>query len=527
VNGGNDKNQPGNAVVKALKALFLAGALAGAFALSARAAEAPDLARVATGALHGALDGDVVSFKAIPYAAAPVGDLRWRAPRPAPAWSGVRAADKYGAICTQRYDPKDNGTGALPMSEDCLTVNVWRPVSGPRHGLPAMVWIHGGGFVNGSGAAPLYDGTQLARQGVVVVTLNYRLGRFGFFAHPALTRESPDGPLANYGLMDQIAALRWVKANIAAFGGDPNAITVFGESAGGISVNNLMVSPAARGLFVRAIVESGAGRNESLHMRAPNILGAAGAEDQGVAFAKALGVTTDDPAVLRAIPAEKIIAQPDFSPFTGGVAIDGKIVTMDVDEGFAQGAEAKVPYIIGSNGLEFPLPAAQVDAALGAMLHVSAPARAGLEAAYNDKAAFQQQVFSDIIFSEPARHLAALHARHGQPTFLYRFTAMSPAIRGVLHGAPHASERQYVFKTLHASTWPTGGNDPAIADAMSAYWVSFAKTSDPNGGGRPAWPDYRNAPNRLLDFTNDGPVAGDIPHPERLDAIASGYPAGR
>ena len=515
--------------MKSFKTLILAAAtLAGAFAMTAaRAADAPYTAQVQSGALRGVLDGDVAGFKGIPYAAPPIGPLRWRAPQAPAAWSGVRDADKYGAICTQKFDGKDNGVGALPMSEDCLTLNVWSPVSGPRKGLPVMVWIHGGGFVNGSGTAALYDGSNLARQGVVVVTINYRLGRFGFFAHPALTRENPNGPLVNFGIMDEIAALKWVKANIAAFGGEPADVTIFGESAGGIAVNNLMVSPAARGLFVRAIVESGAGRNESLRMREPNVVGSEGAEAQGVAFAKALGVTSDDPAALRALSAEQIIAQPDFSPFNGGVTIDGKIVTMDVDEGFARGAEAKVPYIIGSNGLEFPVPATALDNYLGGMLHVAVPRRAKLEAAYGDKTAFEQNIVSDIIFTEPARHLAALHAKNGQPTWLYRFTAMSPAIRGVLHGAPHASERQYVFKTLNTSPWPSGGNDAAVAEVMSAYWVSFAKTANPNGAGRPAWPTYDAAPDHLLDFTNDGPAAAPIPHGDRLDAIAADYPKGR
>lgn len=522
--------------MNALKTLVLAATtLAFAMSAQARAADAPYTAQVQSGALKGALDGDVAGFKGIPYAAPPVGPLRWRAPQAPAAWSGVRDADKYGAICTQKFDGKDNGVGALPMSEDCLTLNVWSPVSGPSKNLPVMVWIHGGGFVNGSGTAALYDGSNLARQGVVVVTINYRLGRFGFFAHPALTRENPDGPLVNFGIMDQIAALKWVKANIAAFGGDPADVTIFGESAGGIAINNLMVSPAAQGLFVRAIVESGAGRNESLRMREPNAVGSESAEAQGVAFAKALGVTSDDPAALRALTAEQIVAQPDFSPFNGGVTIDGKIVTMDVDEGFTRGAEAKVPYIIGSNGLEFPIPAKQLDASLTAMLRVSPERRAKLEAAYGDKTAFEQNIVSDIIFTEPARHLAALHAKNGQPTWLYRFTAMSPAIRGVLHGAPHASERQYVFKTLKTSPWPTGGNDQAVADVMSAYWVSFARTGNPNGDwvpptkgfDRPNWPTYGNAPEHLLDFTNDGPAVTPIPHGDRLDAIAADYPKGR
>jgi para-nitrobenzyl esterase len=231
-----------------------------------------------------------------------------------------------------------------------------------------MVWIHGGGFVNGSGTAALYDGSALSRQGVVVVTLNYRLGRFGFFAHPGLTREDPKGPLGNYGLLDQIAALKWVKANIAGFGGDPDQVTIFGESAGGMSVNQLMVLPAARGLFARAIVESGVGGEYSVRLHEANPMGLVSAEASGAAFAKSLGVDGDDAAMLRAIPADKIIAAGPPSPLAGsGPIIDGQVVTMDVSEAFAKGLEAKVPYVVGSNSLEFPIPAAGVEKMLGSV----------------------------------------------------------------------------------------------------------------------------------------------------------------
>ena len=419
------------------------------------------------------------------------------------------------------------------MSEDCLTLNVWRPMGDASSRLPVMVWIHGGGFINGSGGAALYDGSALARQGVVVVTLNYRLGRFGFFAHPALTRENPAGPLGNYGLLDQIAALKWVKANIAGFGGDPGEVTVFGESAGGMSVNQLMVSPAARGLFKRAIVESGVGGEYSIRLRETNPMGQPSAEAAGLAFINGLGVPGDDPAALRAIPAEKILAAGDPSPLGGsGPIIDGKIVTMDVSQAFARGLEAKVPYIVGSNSLEFPVPAKEVDKFLGAVTRWTPDQRARIEAAYGDKAAFDLNIVSDVIFTEPARRLAALHAQNGQPAWLYRFSVLSPVVRSVMKGAVHASERQYVFQTLAASPWPTGEQDKAAAAVMSAYWTTFAKTGDPNSAhaandGRPIWPAYSAAKDRLLDFTNDGPVAEKVPNVERLNAIAAGVPAGR
>ena len=490
------------------------------------AAEAPQ-ATVVGGALRGVEGGGVAAFKAIPYAAPPVGALRWRPPEPAPGWSGVRDATKVGVICLQRYNATDNGVGPLPASEDCLTLNVWTPAR-PHPRLPVMVWIHGGGFVNGSGTAALYDGSALARQGVVVVTLNYRLGRFGFFAHPALSAESPTGPLANYGLMDQIAALRWVQDNIAAFGGDPGQVTIFGESAGGIAVNTLMASPSARGLFSKAIVESGAGRSVYPRLARLNTTSEPSAEDRGVAFLKSIGVEAKDAAALRAIPAEAIAAAPDPSVFDGfGPIIDGRLVPMSVPDAFAQALEAQVPYIVGSNSLEFPIPAAQLPGALTAMLRLPPPAQAGLAAAYPDRAAYEAHVLSDIIFGEPARYLAGLHAANGQPTWLYRFSALSPSMRGKLAGAPHASEREYVFETLSASPWPTGGDDAKVAAAMSGYWTSFAKRGDPNGGGRPKWPGFTKAADQLLDFTDAGPAAQKTPDAASLDAISALQAKGR
>jgi para-nitrobenzyl esterase len=256
----------------------------------------------------------------------------------------VRDADRYGAICMQKITP-DNGVGPGPASEDCLTLNVFAPQRAAH--LPVMVWIHGGGFVNGSATAPLYDGSALARQGVVVVTVNYRLGRFGFFAHPALTAEQRGGLLANYGLMDQIAALRWVKRNIGAFGGDPANVTIFGESAGGMAVNRLMMIDEARGLFAKAIVESGAGRERGQTLRQ--------AEDDGAAFATKLGTAHADAAALRALPADRIVAAGDLDVIVGEAPIlDGKLLREDPADAFAAGRVARVPYLIGSNSLEFP-----------------------------------------------------------------------------------------------------------------------------------------------------------------------------
>ena len=325
-----------------IRTLLLAGALAAA-AACAHAAPAPVI--TASGALQGVEAAGVVSYKGIPYAAAPVGDLRWRPPGPAPHWQGVRAADRYGNMCMQNVPP-NTAWGDIPTSEDCLYLNVWRPaaVSAP---LPVMVWIHGGGFNIGASSWPQTEGSSLARRGVMLVELNYRMGKFGFFAHPALTKENPNGELGNYGLMDMIAALKWVKANAAAFGGDPANVTVFGESAGGMAVNFLMESPDARGLFQKAMVESGGGRNGFASFTE--------AEAAGAAAAQAWGVTGDDPTALRAIPAKTVLGSASIGGGGASPMIDGKVVPEPIMAAFTAGHIAHVSYVIGSNAYEIGL----------------------------------------------------------------------------------------------------------------------------------------------------------------------------
>ena len=278
--------------------------LAAAVLMISPASEDPR-ATVEQGALVGREADGIVSFKGVPYARPPVGELRWQAPQPPESWSGERDAGQVGPICIQPPANGDNGVGPLPMSEDCLTVNVWAPAD--REGpLPVMFWIHGGGLNNGSGTAALYDGTNLAKRGVVVVTINYRLGRLGFFDHPALAAGRIRGaPEANYGFMDVVAALRWVRDNAAAFGGDPDNVTVFGESAGGALVTRLMVSHRARGLFHRAVVQSGLGRDEGTPLDQPGRDGGPSLRARGEAFARGLGATTVED--LLALPAEAFL----------------------------------------------------------------------------------------------------------------------------------------------------------------------------------------------------------------------------
>ncbi|CAN7152680.1 carboxylesterase/lipase family protein [Brevundimonas sp. LjRoot202] len=479
-------------------------------------------ATVGQGVLVGRETDGIRSFKGVPYARPPVGELRWRAPQPAQPWDGERDAGTVGAICIQPPANGDNGVGPLPMSEDCLTLNVWAP-AGREGPLPVMVWIHGGGLNNGSGTAALYDGARLAKRGVVVVTINYRLGRLGFFDHPALAAErEPGEPAVNYGLMDAIAALEWVRENAVAFGGDPGKVTVFGESAGGALVTRLMISEPARGLFHRAVVQSGLGRDEGTPPDQPRRDGGASMQARGEAFADTHGAKTAEQ--LRAIPVETFLRPaPNF--YGGDLLVrDGLYVTEEVEAAFASGREAPVPFIIGANSAEFwwmkPSDLSPYGALDDAMTEVE---RVAFVAAYGGQAGYDAYVLSDLVFNEPARHLARLHARNGHPTYLYRFDVVSAAMPEPHEGATHASERQYVFDTLTASPWPTAEMDQGAADAMAGYWTTFASSGDPNGGMRQAWPEFGAEPDRLLEFTNDGPVAKDVPFAERLDLIEAYY----
>ena len=480
----------------------------------------PEL-RIRQGVLVGRVEQASHAFLGIPYAAPPVGPMRWRPPGPAPRWTQVRDAGVVGAICIQPPSGGDPGVGPGPMSEDCLTLNVWTPVerTGP---LPVMVWIHGGGYNNGSGTAAMYNGAPLAGRGVVVVTINYRLGRLGFFDHPALAAERPEGePAGNYGLMDMIAALEWVRDNITVFGGDPDQVTIFGESAGGVAITQMMVSPPARGLFARAVVQSGLGRQQGVRL-APSGESLDSAQARGAAWARSAGVLPTADA-LRALPAERFLS-PAPSIYGGDLTInDGVIVRRDITSAFARGEEAPVPMIIGTNSAEFwwmkptdPSPYTRFER------EMAAKHRAALIAVYGGQENYDAHIVSDVIFSEPARHLARLHARNGAPTFLYRFDAVAEASTEPHEGATHASERPFVFDTLASVGWASP-RDLRTADIMAGYWTEFARFGDPNGEGRLRWPDTRSEPDRLLEFTNDGAHVQAVPNTRRLDLIEALY----
>ena len=498
----------------ALTVWALLGAVAGRPAQAAQPPAPSATIHLPPGDLVGETVAGVSSFKDIPYAAAPIGGLRWRPPAPPPSWSGVRDASRFGAQCMQNRQGWDSFASPQPISEDCLTLNVWTPSAGAKPALPVMVWIHGGGLVSGSGSSAVFDGASLARRGVVIVTFNYRLGRFGFFAHPALSRESPDGPLGDYGLMDQIAVLEWVRANIAAFGGDPANVTIFGESSGGESVNRLMLSPAAQGLFEKAIAESGGGRNPWKPLGE--------AEAIGKAFAVKAHVTADDPAVLRGIPADKVLGginmfSPEADTYSGPI-VDGRLVREEVAQGFAAGHAAKVPYLVGSNSDELGVvPLILLTPMTEKAAAVLGADKAGVVAAYGSTGAFHAHFAGDLNFTEPARALAGLAARSGQPTFLYRFGYVAGGARGG-HGAAHASELPFVFGNVGPNA-----QDQAAADLMGAYWTNFAKTGDPNGPGLPAWPAYTAQSDQLLAIRPDATAAATKAGSPALDAITAHY----
>lgn len=513
------------AIMSVLSILVAAFCMSQTFEPSPGMTEIP-VAPIGEGMLVGRLSGGVESFRGVAYAQSPTGSLRWRPPEPAEGWVGPRDAGHVGPICVQRPANGDPGVGPLPMSEDCLTLNLWVPQS-RQEPLPVLVWIHGGGYNNGSGTAALYDGSSLARHGSVVVTLNYRLGRLGFFDHPALAADRDDTePAGNYGVMDMIEALRWLQRHVAAFGGDAQRITIFGESAGGLAVGQLMVAPAARGLFASAVIQSGLGRQKAADLASADPAYAS-TQARGAAWVAGQGIEPSASA-LRDLPAERLLhPEPDF--FGADLILnDGPVVPMDVEAAFAQGLQAPVPLIIGTNSAEFWWMKPSDPTAYGALDDgFSGQQRDDLVEAYGGLPELDAHLISDMVFNEPARHLARLHAAAGHPTWLYRFDVVSVAMPEPHIGATHASERPYVFDNLQHSSWPTDDMDQRAASLMAGYWTAFAQSGDPNGDERPAWPDFRVMPDHLLEFGNEGAFAKPVPFGHRLDLIEAFHEPGR
>jgi para-nitrobenzyl esterase len=454
----------------------------------------------------------VEAFLGIPFSAPPVGDLRWHAPQPTAPWQGVRQANAYSKDCIQEPQAYAPGPGFNnPTSEDCLYLNIWRPIGTSAKPLPVMVWIYGGAWIMGAGSFPSYDGTEFAKDGVILVNFNYRLGRLGTFALPELSREQAGQPLANYGLMDQIAALKWVKANIAAFGGDPANVTIFGESAGAASVNFLMTSPLARGLFAKAISESG---GAGAHMQT-----LATAEKADKAWTEKIHATSL--MALRALPADKIWDGPATAPVPP--IIDGKVIVASTDEAFAKGLAVKIPYIVGSNSREESLIRwlPEADERWFAGLGDTGPRLLALYTADGtDRKLALGKLWGEAAMTAPARARARALAAEGAKTWLYRYAYVPDAAQGSVSGAGHDSEMEMVFKNPDMrwkAKWSDA--DAAMARTMNTYWVNFARTGDPNGAGLPSWPAYNVANDSLLNFDRGGPSALSGFAKLRLDAI--------
>jgi para-nitrobenzyl esterase len=466
-------------------------ALIAALAMPAAAADIPAAPGLTVttdaGTVRGALTDGVESWKGIPFAAPPVGPLRWRAPQPPAHWSGVRDATAYGHDCMQKPFAEDAAPLATTPSEDCLYVNVWRPeASGVK--LPVIVWIYGGGFVNGGSSPPTYSGAALARQGVMFVSFNYRLGRFGTFAFPQLTAADPDrGLIGNYGFLDQLAALRWVQNNIARFGGDPENVTIIGESAGGMSVHALVTSPLTHGLFEKAVVMSG-GDGSTMGRQS-----LADVEQIGARFAQSKGIAPDDRQALtklRALPAKAVtddlnlatLSAKHGAPTFSSPFADGRIAVNGITA-YRSGAFAHVPMIVGATSGDIGGPTGYMIAG--------------------------------------AKRIAQTLSAAGVPVYEYRFSYVADSVRTAeTTGAAHASDIPFFFHTEDVKYGEgASARDRGVGSTISSYIVNFARTGDPNGAGLPAWPRYEGAADRLMDFTEQGTaVAQKDPLGAAIDA---------
>lgn len=480
-------------------------------AVTLHAAEKTSAVPTEYGPVQGLVENGLSVFRGIPFAAPPVGDLRWRAPQPHEKWSQPRAAEKFA-------DDPFQGNGSQPgVGEDCLYLNVWSPAKSPQDHVPVLVWIYGGGFSFGSTATPVHDGEHLARKGVVLVTLNYRVGALGFLAHPELDAESPQHVSGNYGLQDMIAGLRWVKHNIAAFGGDPDKVTIFGESAGGIAVSMLCASPEAKGLFEGAISQSGGSFGPTRPTTYPgeNMKRLAEAEQAGLAFAKNAGAASI--AELRKIPPEKL--PPSWGSGAAWPIIDGWIIVGDQYKLYAAGKYNVTPILVGYNsdeGLSFTYD--KTPAEYVASTHKRfGPFADRLLQAYpagtTTIARSARNLARDAAFGWPTWTWARLQAHdHKAKVFLYQFDQHADHPAGspeVDHGTPHGVDVPYVFQTLQGNQKVVTPGDVAISEAMATYWTNFAKRGDPNGPGLPEWPQFTDRKHRLMHFHNQ-PEVGSV-----------------
>jgi len=523
------------------------------FGIAAVSQSRAPVVKIDSGELQGAVADGVVSFKGIPFAAPPVGELRWRPPQPVAKWTDVRQATDFGADCMQgRFGPPPAAAPGAPPpripSEDCLYLNVWRPEDPGARNLPVMVWIYGGGFTGGSSASPNTSGVGFAKQGVVLVAMNYRVGRFGFFAFPALSSEHPDEVKSNYAYMDQIAALQWVKRNIAAFGGDANNVTIFGFSAGGVSVHSMLASPMARGLFQKAIVESGGSRDSVLTARPMRADGAdpnypVSAETIGIAFAKSMGIDGADQAALaklRALSANEVLRgataqpEPNAPSYETTPILDGKLITETAETAYKRGRQPRVPLMLGSNMGDTAgnrIRARTKDELFARYGQWNAEAKAAYDPDdTSELATLVQRANDDFGQAEPARFAADAFAAKGSPVYLYRFSYVQTSMREQMRmGAPHGGEIAYVFGTLSGGRGgPPTTEDLAVSRLAQSYWVNFAKTGDPNGPGLPTWPRHVADDGQIFEFRPDGSAgAGPDSRKARLDVTRKATESGK
>ena len=506
-------------IAAAIAALLLAGGCSGG--------NEPGLVRVEGGWIQGEVLEDMTVYKGVPFAAPPVGDLRWKAPQPVIPWEGVRQAKDYAAC------PMQSGNNPYGYSEDCLYLNIWTPAKSPKDKLPVMVWIYGGGFAGGATADPVTDGSELARKGVIMISTAYRVGKIGFLAHPELSAEDPHGVSGNYGLLDQIAALRWIQNNISAFGGDPGRVTIFGESAGGISVSMLCASPLAAGLFSGAISESGGSFGPTRPTTAPgeNMKTLRAAEADGVRIAEGLGAQSL--AELRALDASRLIER--GLPAGGGWPIvDGYVIPDDQFKLYEQGKFNNVDVLVGYNSDEGASFSREQDPARHRSSIESrfGPWAGRLLAAYpveDGKVGKQaRDLMRDAAFGWHTWSWARLQARHGgSNVYLYYFDQHPDYPEGSPrhgYGSPHGQEVRYVFQHLDENQSIEG--DVPLMEAMGDYWVNFAKTGNPNGEGLPYWPAFAESDPQAMYLTGPVPFAGPVPSEDALKVL-DGYFAWR
>jgi para-nitrobenzyl esterase len=516
--------------------------------------------QIGAGTLRGATAGSAIAFRGIPYARPPVGELRWQPPQPTLPWQGVREAQQPGNACTQRtsgltpfFAPMAQAYGTnfeqppIKSSEDCLYLDVWVPEWPVKRALPVMVWLHGGSNTVGSGTQSTYDGGSLTRRDVVLVTLNYRLGVMGFFSHPELTAESPQHSSGNYGLLDQLAALNWVKQNIAQFGGDPDNVTLFGESAGAIDATRLMTSPLAAGLFKRVISESGPAFESGQSL------------SQAEAFGSAVSALA--PGSPQATPLEKLRALPvtevealvlkakEHLPtdITAATA-DGWVLPMSPQQAFLTASIQKVDLLIGLNGRElsaFRLAAAAAAKSSGAQSGVAESggmkkfvetARPYFGSGTNpaiafyfarillDKNAGLDRAANDLIGACPVGAIASLTHASGQQVFVYRFDRSIPGKGESTLGAFHSLEVPYIFGSLKDREWqwlPSTAEDASLSELLQTYWTNFARTGNPNASGLPNWPAWSDAEKEFLVVNEDASVTAQRNFPPLFSRLGA------